>query len=357
MGAPFKDPQFHLLPTSICYLYLHLSFRQLNHITTYHINISYTFTSFITCLVRCSIHFNFCLLSLLTSILQTTQPKTKRKKKKENKRNKKGKEERENKKSLQRFQATTQQTLQFNLTIHFNQPSGQSFNQHVNQHFNQQSNHPINQPSNHPISRSSIQTTLQSTIQSINHPFKQHFNQPSNHPINESSIQTTLQSTSDRGGLHSFRTIGRLVTTTSNTPLYQPRRSPPTINNIHQSDRGGLRLQDNRQAGDNHFDYPLNHSPRTTTSTSLTVAGFGFRTIGRLVTTTLINPSINHVDQPARSITSTSLTVAGFQLQDNRQTGDNHFDRLTVAGFGFRTIGRLITVEQSPMLACMFATD
>ncbi|KAJ5945326.1 hypothetical protein N7516_005494 [Penicillium verrucosum] len=62
---------------------------------------------------------------------------------------------------------------------------------------------------------------------------------------------------------------------------------PLLNNNIHQSDRGGLRLQDNRLTGDNNFNPPPSTTsinplepPRTTTSTSLTVAGFGFRTIG-----------------------------------------------------------------------------
>ncbi|KAJ5508957.1 hypothetical protein N7527_011100 [Penicillium freii] len=58
--------------------------------------------------------------------------------------------------------------------------------------------------------------------------------------------------------------------------------------NIHQSGRGGLRLQDNRQTGQSTTQF--NHHPlQSTISTSLTVAGSGFRTIGRLVTTTSIN--------------------------------------------------------------------
>ncbi|KUM56193.1 hypothetical protein ACN42_g11027, partial [Penicillium freii] len=181
---------------------------------------------------------------------------------------------------------------------------------------------------------------------------------------------------SNRGGLYSFRTIGRLVTTTSNSP---PLRTPP--------------------------------------STSLTVAGFGFRTIGRLVN----QHSMNHLDQlptsntpSLRSIASstkfTSLIVAGFTAS-GQSTGNNHFEHpftsinrfehqihqsdrgglysfrtigrlvnqhsmnhldqlptsntpplrsiasstkftsLTVAGFGFRTIGRLVTTtSNSPPL-------
>jgi hypothetical protein len=60
---------------------------------------------------------------------------------------------------------------------------------------------------------------------------------------------------------------------------------------IHsQSDRGGLRLQDNRQAGvvnQTHFnhqtpDQPLRSINLDQTTSSLTVASLGFRTIGRL---------------------------------------------------------------------------
>ncbi|KAJ5165473.1 uncharacterized protein N7500_007303 [Penicillium coprophilum] len=109
---------------------------------------------------------------------------------------------------------------------------------------------------------------------------------------------------------------------------------------------------------------------------SLTVAGCGFRTIGRLVhqtTTHFDQPpqtttSINHLDQPPRPTDSTSLTVAGFTASGQsadwsinhryRQsttstTSTNHLDQpprssisatssLTVASYGFRTIGRLV---------------
>jgi hypothetical protein len=62
----------------------------------------------------------------------------------------------------------------------------------------------------------------------------------------------------------------------------------------------------------------FNRRPPLSTTSSLTVAGFGFRTIGRLVSTIHFNQlsSINSVQS-----TSSSLTVAGF---------------------GFRTIGRLV---------------
>ncbi|KZN89119.1 hypothetical protein EN45_077130 [Penicillium chrysogenum] len=115
-------------------------------------------------------------------------------------------------------------------------------------------------------------------------------------------------------------TIGRLVNLSTSTPhldhhLDQPSRST-TINHF-QSNRGGLRLQDNRQAGQSiHLD-PLPRSP----TTSLTVAGFGFRTIGRLVSqSTSINHLI-HLDQPPRSTTIHHYQSdrGGLRLQDNRQ--------------------------------------
>jgi hypothetical protein len=125
-----------------------------------------------------------------------------------------------------------------------------------------------------------------------------------------------------------FRTIGRLVNPSTSTPhldhhLDQPSRST-TINHF-QSNRGGLRLQDNRQAGQSiHLD-PLPRSP----TTSLTVAGFGFRTIGRLVSqSTSINHLI-HLDQPPRSTTIHHYQSdrGGLRLQDNRQAGQSiHFN-------------------------------
>ena len=65
-----------------------------------------------------------------------------------------------------------------------------------------------------------------------------------------------------------------------------------------------------------HFDYPIelnttrinNQPEHPHPSTSLTVAGSGFRTIGRLVTIT----SADHFDQPLRPATSTSLTIPGL---------------------------------------------
>jgi hypothetical protein len=79
-----------------------------------------------------------------------------------------------------------------------------------------------------------------------------------------------------------------------------------------------------------HFDHPLQQ-----TTSSLTVAGFGFRTIGRLGSQyTSITTSINHLNQPPQSTTSinhlnqpprpASITHfqsdrGGLRLQDNRQ--------------------------------------
>ncbi|KAJ5284799.1 hypothetical protein N7524_000105 [Penicillium chrysogenum] len=135
----------------------------------------------------------------------------------------------------------------------------------------------------------------------------------------------------------------------------------PSNNDIHQSDRGGLRLQDNRLTSDNnHFDYP----PQSTNSipTSLTVAGFAasgqsgdcFRTIGRLVTTTSNTP--NNIHQSDRGGLRSFRTI-GRLLQYNRETGDNNFEyppRSTTSinnihqsdrgGLhSFRTIGGLVT--------------
>ncbi|KAJ5696175.1 hypothetical protein N7455_000932 [Penicillium solitum] len=86
------------------------------------------------------------------------------------------------------------------------------------------------------------------------------------------------------------------------------------INNIHQSGRGGLGPQDNRQ----------------TASTSLTVAGFTASGQSE-------DWSVNHLDHPPRS-----------SIHPNQpSTRINNIHSLTVEGFGFRTIGRLVTTTQS----------
>ncbi|KAJ9490258.1 hypothetical protein VN97_g2984 [Penicillium thymicola] len=141
------------------------------------------------------------------------------------------------------------------------------------------------------------------------------------------------------------------------------------------SDRGGLRLQGNRQTGYTPFiiqlDQPATSIIRpplrssTSISTTLTVAGSGLRTFGRLVTTA----STMYLDQRPTSIISINhfnhiqSDRGGLQLQDNRQTGYTSFDHpstawiihlnyhstpiptsLTVAGFGFRAIGSLVAI-------------
>ncbi|KAJ5942772.1 hypothetical protein N7516_002940 [Penicillium verrucosum] len=152
-------------------------------------------------------------------------------------------------------------------------------------------------------------------------------------PPSKPRRSTTLTSLTVAG--FGFRTIGRLVATTS---IIQSHFDPPPRSRL-----------------------PFG-PPSTSITTSLTVAGFGFRAIGRLVATTSIIQS--HFDPPPRSrlpldppstSITTSLTVAGFiasgqsadwcnhfnhfdhtpletpvdqqhsPLQDNRQTGDNHF--------------------------------
>ncbi|KAJ5365795.1 hypothetical protein N7517_008681 [Penicillium concentricum] len=76
-------------------------------------------------------------------------------------------------------------------------------------------------------------------------------------------------------------------------------------------------------------------SQRSTSTTSVTVAGFGFRTIGRLV---------NHPQSINCPIQATTSNTS-----------------LAVAGFGFRTIGRLVNqlpvnnhVEHAPTSSTHF---
>ncbi|KAJ5405185.1 hypothetical protein N7465_006469 [Penicillium sp. CMV-2018d] len=104
-----------------------------------------------------------------------------------------------------------------------------------------------------------------------------------------------------------------------------------SIIDCNQSDRGGLRLQDNRQTGQSTFDQSLrtplhfDPPPLQTIATSLTVAGSGsgFRTIGRLVN----QPSINHFERPSTSSNRNQSDRGGLRLQDNRQTGQSTFDQ------------------------------
>ncbi|KAJ5409294.1 uncharacterized protein N7487_003653 [Penicillium crustosum] len=163
------------------------------------------------------------------------------------------------------------------------------------------------------FSQTSIQSTIHpstllSTLESIV--------QPSNQST-ILSIQSTASSLTVAG--FGFRTIGRLVkqplrATTSSTHFDRPLKPTHRTNNIHQSDRGGLRLQDNR----------------------LTVAGF--RASGQsadwwqplLPTIQLDHPSqlptsITHLNYPPQLPTSMDnirqSDRGGHRLQDNRQTG------------------------------------
>ncbi|KUM56365.1 hypothetical protein ACN42_g10852 [Penicillium freii] len=85
----------------------------------------------------------------------------------------------------------------------------------------------------------------------------------------------------------------------SNIYLDKPLGSSASSTNNHQSGRGGLQLQDNRQTGTipstTYFDHPL-QSPASSTNIHQSHRGGlrSFRTIGRLVTTI-------HLDESPRS--------------------------------------------------------
>ncbi|KAF4760911.1 hypothetical protein HAV15_007581 [Penicillium sp. str.  len=83
----------------------------------------------------------------------------------------------------------------------------------------------------------------------------------------------------------------------------------------------------------NHLDHPsirTNHPLESTASTSLTVAGFTASGQSE-------DWSVNHLDHPPRS-----------SIHPNQpSTRINNIHSLTVEGFGFRTIGRLVTTTQS----------
>ncbi|KAJ5945322.1 hypothetical protein N7516_005490 [Penicillium verrucosum] len=121
----------------------------------------------------------------------------------------------------------------------------------------------------------------------------------------------------------------------------------PLNNGIHQSDRGGLWLQDNRQTSCNHFDYP----PQSTTPIMirLTVAGFGFRAIGGLLMPLSSSTSINHLSRCIIHFNHIQSDRGGLRLQDNRKTSHNYLDHPPTTinqfnpnlsdrgGFGFKT--------------------
>ncbi|KUM59990.1 hypothetical protein ACN42_g7142 [Penicillium freii] len=127
--------------------------------------------------------------------------------------------------------------------------------------------------------------------------------------------------------------------------------------NIHQSGRGGLRLQDNRQTGQSTTQF--NHHPlQSTISTSLTVAGSGFRTIAPIYTSLTAAGftasgqsaawSVNHpiqFNQPSNSINHPIQSTVLFDHPLPSST--SIITSLTVAGSGFRTIGRLVNQPSS----------
>ena len=127
---------------------------------------------------------------------------------------------------------------------------------------------------------------------------------------------------SDRGGPFGFRTIGRLVRQLSH---FDPPLRSPTPTNHFQSDRGGPS---------------------------------GFRTIGRLGSQcTSITTSLDHLNRPA-SITHFQPDrggPSGFRTigrLGSQCTSISPTSSLTVAGFGFRTIGRLVNhPPRSPTLS------
>ena len=191
------------------------------------------------------------------------------------------------------------------------QPSDQRSNQtiHCNQlfdeHFDQSVKHSVNQyfiALQSPIQFDQQSTTVNnSTVQP---------DQPSNHPTNtllHSIQQSTAIGTSnhhfqsDCDGLYGFRAIGRLVNQRSINHLDQL----PTLNNPPLE----------RSPSIIHLDYPYSHQPplRTSTSASLTVAGFGFRKIGRLAN----QPSIKHL-----------FRISSTQIRQQSNSNDhNHSDR------------------------------
>ncbi|KAJ5228863.1 hypothetical protein N7489_009571 [Penicillium chrysogenum] len=186
-----------------------------------------------------------------------------------------------------------------------------------------------------------IQSIIQSMIQS-NHATK---------PPNQSFIQTIRSSyqstrrsptTSLTVAGFGFRTIGRLASQYS---------SVSTSITHYQSDRGELRLQDNRQTGQSIYPNPPPRSPPRSTMIHHSQSDRGGR---RLQDNRQTGQSI-HPNPPPRSpprstmIHHSQSDRGGRRLQDNRQTGHEitHY-YLTAAGFGFRTIGSLFDSTNHP---------
>ncbi|KAJ5406458.1 hypothetical protein N7465_007742 [Penicillium sp. CMV-2018d] len=141
-----------------------------------------------------------------------------------------------------------------------------------------------------------------------------HLDQPLQSPAASTNIDQ-----SDRGGLHSFRTIGRLVNypPRSTTPFEPPLHFdyPLQITKFTSLTVAGFRASG--QSADwstIHLDHPL-QSPAASTNIDQSDRGglHSFRTIGRLVNhPPRSTTSITHYNHPLRAPASTSLTVAGF---------------------------------------------
>ncbi|KAJ5686602.1 hypothetical protein N7536_009221 [Penicillium majusculum] len=153
---------------------------------------------------------------------------------------------------------------------------------------------------------------------------------PIKHPLRTTTSKTTITSLTVAG--FGFRTIGRLVShpsTSNTTPLRT--RQPSNSSDHNQSDCGGLhgfraisRLVTFNQPlrSITHFESP--------TSISLTVAGSSFRTIGRLV-----SASSTTNTPPLRIIYIHQSDNGGLRLQGNRQTSQSTFNQLPTSNNHF----------------------
>ncbi|OQD66626.1 hypothetical protein PENPOL_c004G05686 [Penicillium polonicum] len=158
------------------------------------------------------------------------------------------------------------------------------------------------------------------------------------HPLESTISINHLQS--DRGGLRLQDNRQTGESTVDKRPQSTAHLEPPYTSNTHvkQSDRGGLRLQDNRQTGQpstsiNHFDHPLRPSTSNHRIHQIHQSDRGglcsFRTIGRLV---------NHSPRSTTPFEPPSTSTIHFDHRFEHQQSTS----LTVAGSGFRTIGRLV---------------
>ncbi|KUM56309.1 hypothetical protein ACN42_g10913, partial [Penicillium freii] len=125
-----------------------------------------------------------------------------------------------------------------------------------------------------------------------------------------------------------FRTIGRLITIPSTTHFSHPLQSPASsTNNIHQSGRGGLRLQDNRQTGQPSTS--INYLPRSTTY------------LDQLPTSKPPFTSNNEIHQSHRGGLHSFRTI-GDCTNNIHQSGRGGL-------YSFRTIGRLVNQPSHPI--------